>query len=225
MAAKRVRTVLWVTIVAVALGSCGLLNELIPDQEFASGLLGIGEGLEIELAASAGTSRASVTPSQSGGTVFSGSFAGGDVIEGDASIPSWVRAKSVTDTVYLDRTLEANIDVAQFIVTNLGFAGTFSIEGQEYPIPFSPPVTDLALTFERRGCAGNWCTFEATAEPPVFRITLTKPQVSAFSNVIKNGGAIEVDVTVTMTVGSPALPGGSVAGVVVMTNGAVVKFR
>jgi hypothetical protein len=228
---RTVRSVALVAGAALTLSACGLLAGLIPEQEVPGGVLGLGGGVQVELEASGVGPSIDVTPTT---TTWVGTLTRTfdlDALTG--SIPNVVSPDAITETIELGDTIvvrNPGFATGPFTVTGLALGGTFALGGQTFGVPANLAVTGLDVLFEDPDCVDDAadlvCTYTTVASsPPSLVLAFTPQQVAAFWSLLSaNGGAVSVDLTVTVTLQAPGLPTAATVTVTIDSGGATIEF-
>lgn len=213
---------------AVLLSACGVLNALIPDQNVPEGVLGIGTaGVDVALAADPGP--ASIGAAQVVTvTEFSGTLAV-DAITVDAidELPDFVEAAAITETVALGDAVQIQYptggEVGTFTLTGLSIGGSVTISGTAIPLPALDSGA-LAVEFGGENCVDDTCTYTTADNVPEFDVALAAAAVEAYSDLLKLGGTVDVEIVVTATLQAPGLPADATLTVTLESLGAVIEF-
>jgi hypothetical protein len=225
---RNLRSLVLVVAGAALLSACGLLNAFIPDQEIASGVLGIpAGGTDVTLTAAA--EAAGVATAQADATVFVGELTGSASVDA-LDVPGFVEADTISETVTLGNEVVVRHASATgpFTVTAIQVAGDVTIGNATLPLPGGIGVSGLSLLLSDPTCvadaAEQVCTYGLLSGIPEVDIALSAAQVAAFTNVLKNGGDVSVDATVTMTLAGPGLPAAASITITLETLGATITF-
>ncbi len=225
---KTIRTLALALVGAVALSACGALNALIPDQDIPGGVLGIGAaGVDVPLAADLG-------PAAIGGaqivsaTDFTGTFVI-DSVDVDAidALPDFAAAAAITETIALGDSIEVTYPTGgaadSFTLTRLEVTGSVTISGTEYALPVLA-AAGLTVLFDDVACVGDVCTYGTASNLPEVDVAFVEAAVDAYSDLLKDGGTISAELTVTVTLASPGLAADAEVVVRIESLGAVIEF-
>lgn len=210
---------------AVLLSAC---SALIPDQTIDAGVLGIGPaGVEVPLVADLGP--AGIGAAQVGSTtVFTGTFDLGTVdVDAIVGLPDFVDADAITETVALGDSIEVTYPTGgaatSFTLTALAVTGSITISGTEYALPVLT-ADGLEVVFGDATCVGDVCTYGTAGSLPELDVSLVAAAVDAYVALLKDGGTVSADLTVTATLDDPGLAADATVLVTIASLGAVVEF-
>jgi hypothetical protein len=214
----------------LVLSACGLAG-LIPDQELADGVLGLGGGVTVELAAEGAGTTIDITPTA---VTWVGSIVKTFDLDGLAGgdIPNLVSPDGITETIELGDTIvvrNPGSATGPFVVTGLALGGTFTVGGQAFAVPAGLAVDGLAIPFASPDCVEvegvQECTYATLAESPSLDLAFLSSQVTAYWNLLRgSGGAVTVNLTVTVTLDEPGLPATATVVVTIASAGATITF-
>lgn len=223
---SNVRTLALALAGAMLLASCGVINSLIPDQTFDDGILGIGQaGVQVDLTApaSSGIQSAAAT------TTFSGVLAGSATVDGSDSIPDFVDAEAIEEAISMGTTLDVNFPTVfseAFTVTALTVQGTVAIDGgTPIALPAGTGVSGLSLLYTATtDLGGNTWRFTTTSSVPTIDVDMPPALVAAFGDLLRDGGTIDADLIVTMTLAGPGIEDDATITLTLTSLGATVSF-
>ncbi|MFN2323857.1 MAG: hypothetical protein ABR510_12970 [Trueperaceae bacterium] len=225
---RTIRSFALAVAAAVVLSACGVLNALIPDQDIAGGILGIGSaGVQVPLEAA--VADAGIGAAQAGfATVFTGTFDLGAVdVDAIDELPDFVEADAITETVALGDSIEVTYptggDVASFTLTELAVTGSITISGTEYALPVLT-AGELEVLFDDVDCVGTVCTYGTASNLPELDVALAAAAVDAYASLLKDGGSVSAELTVTATLEAPGLADDATVVVTIQSLGAVIEF-
>lgn len=223
-----VRTVALAVASAVLLSACGALNALIPDQDVADGVLGIGSaGVAVPLEADLSTADVGAAQIVSA-TVFTGTFDLGTVdVAAIDGLPDFVDADAITETVALGDSIEVTYPTGgvadSFTLTELAVTGSITIANTEYALPVLT-ADGLAVLFDGANCVGDVCTYGTASNLPELDVALVAAAVDAYAALLKDGGTVSAELTVTATLAAPGLAADATVVVTIESLGAVIEF-
>ncbi len=228
---RSLRPIVAVLSLTLFLAGCGWLNALIPDQDVA-GFLGLGgDGTEIELTAASTTTTGVAPAAGDPTTVFVGSVEGTYDVAALADPPAFVVVAAITETVTLGDTVvvrHPGSPTGDFVVSAVALSGSVSVDGTSYDIPAGAGRAGLNVAFSDPSCLTDVdvhvCTYETASNLPDVEVSFSEDQIEAFSDLLRNGGEVSADLTVTLTLEGPGLPDDATITITVIGEGAVVEF-
>ena len=212
----------------VLLSACGVLSGLIPDQDVPEGVLGIGSaGVQVPLEADLVTTGIGAAQFVSA-AVFTGTFDLGTVdVDAIDELPDFVDADAITETIALGDSIEVTYPTGgaadSFTLTELAVTGSITISGTEYALPVLT-ADGLAVVFGDAICAGNVCTYGTAGDLPELDVALAAAAVNAYASLLKSGGAVSAELTVTATLADPGIAADATVVVTIASLGAVIEF-
>jgi hypothetical protein len=225
---KTIRSVALAVAGAALLSACSVFNALIPDQDVAEGVLGIGTaGVQVPLAAD-------VELTGIGGaqlitvTEFTGTLAIDSVdVEAIEDLPDFVEAAAITETVTLGDTVVVTFPTdgaaVPFTLNELAVTGSVTISGATYAFPVFT-ASDLEVLFTDAVCADGVCTYGTASGLPEIDVEIAAGAVAAYSALLQGGGTIAAELTVTATLDAPGLAADAQVVVTIESLGAVIEF-
>lgn len=225
---KTIRSLALAATGAVLLSACSVLSGLIPDQDVAEGVLGIGTaGVDVPLEADLGVS--DVGAAQLITTTFFTGTLGVPAVDVEAidELPDFVEAAAITETIALDNsvvvTYPTTVEAASFTLTALEITGALTISNNVYPLPVLSS-SGLSVVFGSPVCVAGVCSYTTASNLPEFDVALAAAAVDAYSALLQAGGTIGVEVTVTATLADPGLAADAEVVVTLESLGAVIEF-
>lgn len=244
--AKKLRTLTLLLATALALSACGLVNRLIPDQQVADGVLGIGaDGVPVTLSGEAGPSDLAAPMAPGDTTTFVAEFdVPEEIIDAIEALPGWVQASGIEETITLDDEVqvvfagefadEADLhpDHLAFTLTALHVSGHLTIDGNQYNLPavseaglnvtFSDPV---GFSYDA-GANATTVSYATASGLPELDIDFgNNPQLlQAFSGLVKDGGSLTAHLRVEATLSTPGLPASADIVIHLRSVGATISF-
>lgn len=225
---KTIRMLALAVVGAAVLSACGMLNALIPDQDVPEGVLGIGSaGVQVPLEADVSTTGIGAAQFVSA-TVFTGTFDLGSVdVDAIDELPDFVEADAITETIALGDSIEVTYptgnEVASFTLTELSVTGSITISDTEYALPVLT-ADGLAVLFGDADCLGTVCTYGTASNLPELDVALVAAAVDAYAALLKDGGTVSAQMTVTATLDAPGLAADATVVVTLESLGAVIEF-
>jgi hypothetical protein len=228
---KSVRSMALVVVGAFALSACGFLAGLVPDQTIAGGVLGLGDGVEVELSPSVLIVSAVEASTV---TTWVGTLQASVTIDGLSGIdlPNLVTPNAITERIVLGDTVVVRnpaADTAPFTLTGFVLGGTVTVDGLSFPVPASAGVAGLDVSFGEPTCVADGdervCTYTTAESVPSVDLAFLPNQVQAYWNLLRSsGGTVAVDLTVTVALATPGLPMGATVTVTLVSGGATIEF-
>jgi hypothetical protein len=228
---KSVRSVALLVVGAFALSACGFLSGLVPDQTIAGGVLGLGDGVEVDLSPSVLTVSAVEASTV---TTWVGTLQASVTLDGLAGIdlPNLVSPAAITERIVLGDTVVVRnpaADAGPFTLTGLVLGGTVTVDGLSFPVPASAGVTGLVVPFGDPTCVSDGeervCTYTTAGSVPGVEVAFLPNQVQAYWNLLRSsGGTVAVDLIVTVALAAPGLPLGATVTVTLVSGGATIEF-
>ncbi len=241
---KQLRSLVLLSAASLLLAACGALNAFIPDQEVPGGVLGFGEdGQVVEFGAEASPSGL-LTPSAMGdSTTFVAQIQLGHEFDPpEEDIPNWVQIGGIEETITLDDEVQVvfvgdfTIDTlpeeySSFTLVGLQLSAQLSISGS---VVYSSPTYGagaLSVVFGgaqvvASGAGTTTVSYTTVSNLPRIDVDLSqsKPLLQQLTNLVKHGGGLVADITLTAELFEPGLPSDAAILVTVKSLGATIEF-
>lgn len=240
---QQLRTLALVLGGALVLSACGLIGNLIPEQEVPDGLLG-ADGEQVTLSSAAVPGGDPVGPNAPGDVnTFEADVDLPPVELAPLDVPGFIQAQDIVETLTLENSVQVVFDGTfagpgdlhpdhlDFTLSVLAVSGSVAIAGNDYTLD-TVTVGDLGVVFEdpsgfetEDGSTSVTYTTTSSNLPEVeFDLGENSALLSALSQVLRDGGEIAASLRIVATLASEGLPPSAQIVVTLDSLGATIRF-